>query len=1344
MNEQTKKEWYLGLDIGTNSVGFSATDNEYNILTKGKKLQCGARLFEDAKDASERRLFRSSRRRFTRRKVRISRLQQLFDSVISSVDPSFFIRMNKSGIYELDEENKIAETYPLFIDTNYTDKDFYDEFPTIYHLRKHLSQNKTEDARLLYLACHHIIKYRGHFLFEHFNTENVKENKNDIYESLGVSDINEFHNDKAVQNALKGNKVDLSKLFPDDIEIKERIEPFKEDYKNYKFSTEEFDVLHAEISDILSEEENEYVLNLKKLYDCLRLEELLQGELTFSNAMVKRYDEHQSQLRSLKEFIRNYIPEKYDEMFRENGIYSNYIRSNITHGKKSFSYDDKCNTGVTTISHEIFLKKTDEILTKAKDKPGYEELKSLIDNKTLCLKLHTKENAHIPYQLHKAELKMILEKQRDNFPFLGQTDKYGTVEDKIISLLTFRIPYYVGPLKDDFNGEKFAWIAKMSGEENTAVTPWNFKQVVDTALCGERFINRMTSKCTYLTCEDVVPKQSVLYQKYLLLQDLNNLKINGDRIDNKTKLFLFNGICQTEASLTKAKIKKYLVDNGKIKPSDQVGKENDNDTGFHSSLSSLIKFKQILGDIKDEQMCENIIKWHTVFGDEKEPVKQKIKSAYGDVLTQVQAEKLSKMSFSGWGRLSKRFLTEITATDKTTGEAELTIMQVLETTTMNLQEILNSEGFEPKFTDLINDINGNSEKKEVSYETVKDMYCSPTVKCSIWQAILISKELAKINGCAPKKVFIEVTRGPNKAQKGKTTSSRKQQLEALLQKCLKDGQDVEKLLSELNQQEEKNLRSDRIYLYFTQLGRCMYTDKKIELSKLSDENLYDIDHIYPQSKIKDDSLSNRVLVCRLENSKKGNEYPIKQEIQTKMKSYWQMLEKRGLLTKEKYNRLVATRPLTQEQIGGFINRQLVSTNQAVKETAHTLKEMFGAETEIVYSKASNVSEFRHMFELVKCREVNNLHHAHDAYLNIVVGNEWHRKYTQRWFSSQNNSDESLLNRLFNKEWKRQYLEKIEGYLFDNKKYLGKYPVTVRTYEKKGAFYNQTVHPKTMSVKNSKAKFPTDESFGKKDVSKYGGYDYGFNAYNCLIEYDEKKGKTTKRVRGIFSVPVRFIGRYKSERLEKELQKHHGLTNAKILTEKIPMESVLEVDGIRYYMKTGDLQCPAAVEWYPDKNIIQIVHDIFKYRKLIADKKTEEPDKMSKEDIKYASREKSPKYGEGKSIRRDDNLAVFDAVLKQLKKPFYKEYAFTKKVTEGKISREKFMELSTYEQVEQLAGLLNSITMNGKNFNAKMIGGVANETPIYKITDIPSKNIYLITQSVTGLFENRIALNVYED
>ena len=48
---------------------------------------------------------------------------------------------------------------------------------------------------------------------------------------------------------------------------------------------------------------------------------------------------------------------------------------------------------------------------------------------------------------------------------------------------------------------------------------------------------------------------------------------------------------------------------------------------------------------------------------------------------------------------------------------------------------------------------------------------------------------------------------------------------------------------------------------------------------------------------------------------------------------------------------------------------------------------------VVFSKAGEVSAFRHKFNLEKVRCLNDFHHAQDAYLNIVVGNAYYVKFT---------------------------------------------------------------------------------------------------------------------------------------------------------------------------------------------------------------------------------------------------------------------------------------------------------------------------------------------------------------
>ena len=56
----------------------------------------------------------------------------------------------------------------------YGDKDYHREFPTIYHLRKALiEEDRAFDIRLVYLALHHIMKYRGHFLFGGLSMDSI-------------------------------------------------------------------------------------------------------------------------------------------------------------------------------------------------------------------------------------------------------------------------------------------------------------------------------------------------------------------------------------------------------------------------------------------------------------------------------------------------------------------------------------------------------------------------------------------------------------------------------------------------------------------------------------------------------------------------------------------------------------------------------------------------------------------------------------------------------------------------------------------------------------------------------------------------------------------------------------------------------------------------------------------------------------------------------------------------------------------------------------------------------------------------------------------------------------------
>jgi len=324
---------------------------------------------------------------------------------------------------------------------------------------------------------------------------------------------------------------------------------------------------------------------------------------------------------------------------------------------------------------------------------------------------------------------------------------------------------------------------------------------------------------------------------------------------------------------------------------------------------------------------------------------------------------------------------------------------------------------------------------------VQSSWASAPVKRAILQAYKIVEELIGIIGKPPAKVFLETTREALPKAKKQRTTSRYQQLKELYAKLRQENQEVAEQLAAY-EGDQQALNSKSLYLYFTQLGRCAYCGQPIDISRINDSKLYDIDHIIPRSYLKDDSLHNNlVLVHAAENRKKTNDYPLRPEYQ--QQALWRQWHAENLISKAKLDRLCRTEALTEADKEGFIARQLVETAQAVK-LVRDLLQAFLPQTKVVLTRAGVASDFRREMavferdeddnaargddgkpivqkmlkpEYVKCRELNDFHHAKDAYLTIVCGNVLHAKFTENpraWFAKRNDlgREENNLSKLF--------------------------------------------------------------------------------------------------------------------------------------------------------------------------------------------------------------------------------------------------------------------------------------------------------------------------------------------
>lgn len=545
----------------------------------------------------------------------------------------------------------------------------------------------------------------------------------------------------------------------------------------------------------------------------------------------------------------------------------------------------------------------------------------------------------------------------------------------------------------------------------------------------------------------------------------------------------------------------------------------------------------------------------------------------------------------------------------------------------------------------------------------------------------------------------------------------------LYKACKKEAPELYDRLA--NKESDNALRSDKLFLYYSQMGRCMYSGDAIDLDELF-TNRYDIDHIYPQSKVMDDSIDNRVLVKRDLNSKKTDTFPVSEEYRKAGKALWSTLLKKGLISKEKYKRLTRTEPFGEDELAGFIARQLVETRQSTKAVAHLLEEAY-PDAEIVYAKARAVSEFRHKFDMIKVREVNDFHHAKDAYLNIVVGNTYYVKFTKdaAWFVRNNPGRTYNLKKMFENETVKRgnetaWIPGDNGTICTVKKWMRKNNVlfTRRAYEVKGGLFDQNI------LKKGKGQIPIKGGADERlqSIEKYGAYNKASGAYFMLVESDGKKGE---RKRTIEFVPVYLA---KSLEESEELRRRYceeelGLVNPDVRILKIKINTLFDVDGFKMHLsgRTGkQLLFKGANQLVLSEELQLIVKKIGKY---CADYKENKEAVLS---------EKS-------EVTQEVLEELYDEFLHKLRNSLYghRLSAQIEKIEKGK---EIFQSMSNEQKCLILMEILHLFQCASQAANLQLIDGPGKAGILVLNNDISKlEDIKIINQSITGFYEQVIDL-----
>lgn len=436
-------KYVLGLDIGITSIGWSIIDE-----VKGKLLDMGVHMFEQAIPAQEVRLNRSARRTLRRRNWRKKQLKNAFVEF---------------GLISKDEINQ--RDYLSY--TANSDTFSRPEEDTVYHLRLKALNDKVSLRELL-LCLYNICGTRGHFLMENINftssepitfeffveqfyefthayvnfTENTKEFEKTILKPI-------FEKGKVKSNELKSLLKDEYTVEAEDndalLEILKLICGFKCDLKKISESV------------VLVQED--------KTKESVKLDELLKMD-------------------SLNEFLNNAV-ELHDVIA-------------VSQILKDHNYI--CEVAVEKLNEVLKIQKLEH-----SDPDKYKEEKNNIQkkmSKAIGDRLRVVKNMENKYPngLYVKEASDILHKQQEFYPDLI-TDNFI---EACISTIKARIPYYIGPLSSQ---AKNSWINRKDG-----TFKYGYEYCKDALVNEEESIQNwklnMISHCTYLPEEYALPKGS--------------------------------------------------------------------------------------------------------------------------------------------------------------------------------------------------------------------------------------------------------------------------------------------------------------------------------------------------------------------------------------------------------------------------------------------------------------------------------------------------------------------------------------------------------------------------------------------------------------------------------------------------------------------------------------------------------------------------------------------------------------------------------------------------------------------------------------------------------------------
>lgn len=546
----------------------------------------------------------------------------------------------------------------------------------------------------------------------------------------------------------------------------------------------------------------------------------------------------------------------------------------------------------------------------------------------------------------------------------------------------------------------------------------------------DNIFEKLIGKCSVYPEELRAAGTSYTAQEFNLLNDLNNLTINGRKLEEDEK----HAIVERIKISNMVNMRKIIADcmGEKIEDFrgarvDKSGKEIFHKFEIYNKMRKALS--EICIDITDYSREDlDKIGYILTINTDKEAILDAFKDSCLNIDPEVvecliKLRKSNGALFSKWQSFSLKIMNELIPEMYIQPKEQMTL----------LTEMGVTKGTADEFKGL----------KYIPVDVISDEIYNPVVRRSVRISFkIINAVLKKYKHL--ESIVIEMPRDRNSDEQKKRINDSQKMNEkemAFIEKKLAVNYGIKLSPADFSSQKQLTLK---LKLWNEQNGICLYSGRNIDPNDiLNNSDLFEIDHIIPRSISFDDARSNKVLVYRSENQKKGNQTPY--YYLTHSSGTWTYEQfkttvielskkKEYAISRKKVQNLLYSEDITKmEVLKGFINRNINDTSYASRMILNTVQNFFKSkesDTKVKVIKGSYTHQMRKNMKLDKNRDESYSHHAVDAMLIgfSELGYEAYRKLQGEFIDfetgeilrrdmwDENMSDDVYADYLYGQKW----------------------------------------------------------------------------------------------------------------------------------------------------------------------------------------------------------------------------------------------------------------------------------------------------------------------------------------